>query len=383
MISYTKSPSDPDTDEDPDKDFEPQKKKFKSLVDDSLASAADRSNLSDRQLLMMLPHVPGVREKIEKKEFSFSRSTIKRSRKKSRKMIADRIRENFAPQTPQTVHWDGKIMENFFKLDKVNRLSISVTGGGAEKLLEIVKCESGKGEEEAEHVFAVLKKWTLIDRVKAMCFDTTASNTGVHTGACVLLEKKMKKKLHYFACRHHVLELTPTAIYEKIYEATSGPDPQLFKQFQYAWSSIDKTKFVSGMDDPEMKPFLMQIRKDTVKFCKDQLLNFQPRDDYKEILELPLLILGEKLEKVLSEFNLNKISPRKKMNKKPLINPRTQNFYTCLDNKKMHFTTSSDVWFDTQRKFGSFPIRLKFQNYFSVEASKEHKKHQILKWGTF
>lgn len=286
--------------EDSNSDYEPPKKKSKTnlFLDESLASTADRNGFSDRQLARLLPQVPALRDMMKNGEFSCSRSAIRNGRMKSRKTITTRIKKNFVTQEPLTVHWDGKLMEGFEKNCKVNRLVTIVTGNGMEKILEISKCQSGKGEEEAEAVCAALEKWDLTDRVKAMCFDTTASNTGPYKGACILIEDKLGRKLIHLACRHHVLELIPTAIYEKLYCAPNGPDPQLFKRFLNAWSTIDKSKFNSGMEDEEMEPFLKTIQDSTISFCKEQLKIFQPRDDYKQMLELALLVMGEEQTKV-------------------------------------------------------------------------------------
>lgn len=215
-----------------------------------------------------------------------------------RKATAAKIRDSFTPDPFLTVHWDGKIMESFSKLEKDNRVVILVSGGGNEKILEVAKCESGKGEDEAQKIFEALKKWKLTDKIRAMCFDTTASNTGPYKGACVLLEDKIGNDLYYLACRHHIHELMPTAIYEKMFCPTNGPDPQLFKRFQTMWSSINQDNIISGMEDSNMKEFLAPIKEDIIKFCRNQLKLFHPRDDYKEMLELSLLILGEKKEKV-------------------------------------------------------------------------------------
>lgn len=47
----------------------------------------------------------------------------------------------------------------------------------------------GTGKMIAEAIYDLLNEWNLSNRVQFMCFDTTASNTGLKSGACVLLEK--------------------------------------------------------------------------------------------------------------------------------------------------------------------------------------------------
>jgi hypothetical protein len=71
-----------------------------------------------------------------------------------------------------------------------DRLPVLVSGHGIEQLLGVPKLNHGTGEEPTNAFIHQLKEWGLTDRVKAMCFDTTASNTGCHAGACSQIEKK-------------------------------------------------------------------------------------------------------------------------------------------------------------------------------------------------
>ena len=50
------------------------------------------------------------------------------------------------------------------------------------------------------------------------------------------------------------------------------------------------------MTDEEVFTKLGTLKDEIVQFIKDQLLHFQPRDDYKELLHLSLLFLGEDVE---------------------------------------------------------------------------------------
>ena len=59
----------------------------------------------------------------------------------------------------------------------------------------------------ANCVFETVDEYGLLDKVEAVVFDTTASNTGKWSGSLVLFEKKIKKALLWLACRHHVPEL--------------------------------------------------------------------------------------------------------------------------------------------------------------------------------
>lgn len=66
---------------------------------------------------------------------------------------------------------------------------------------------SGTGHEISSAVFDTLQKWSLIDKVQAFVFDTTASNTERLNGACVLLEQSLEREILFLACRHHIFEL--------------------------------------------------------------------------------------------------------------------------------------------------------------------------------
>ena len=70
---------------------------------------------------------------------------------------------------------------------------------------------------------------------------------------------------------------------------TSGPDVQLFKRFQNQWQFIDQDNFDHGLLD---MGFNATTVADIVHFCKDQLEQFQPRDDYREFQEFTIIILG-------------------------------------------------------------------------------------------
>lgn len=83
-----------------------------------------------------------------------------------------------------------------------------------------------------------IRHWTFKSRVRSLCFDTTASNTGVHAGSCTLLEEKLGRPLLSLACRHHVMEFILGLAFKATGNATSGPDVQLLKRFQNKWPTL-------------------------------------------------------------------------------------------------------------------------------------------------
>ena len=71
----------------------------------------------------------------------------------------------------------------------VDRLPVPVSGVGISQLLTVGKLPSGTGQAQADAVINALKEWGIDDTVRALCFDTTSSNTGRLAGACVLIEQ--------------------------------------------------------------------------------------------------------------------------------------------------------------------------------------------------
>jgi len=171
--------------------------------------------------------------------------------------------------------------------DKVDRLSVIVSGAGLSKLLGVPRFPSGTGAAMAKAVVDSLEEWGVKDRVVSMSFDTTSSNTGVKLGACTLIEAALGRDLLRLACRHQILEL----VAEKAFTASdcvqsTGPDILLFQRFKQQWKFIDKSNF-QVLDDDVIE------RDNLLIFLKQKLTVDQPRDDYKELLELCIIYLGD------------------------------------------------------------------------------------------
>lgn len=96
-----------------------------------------------------------------------------------RKTIAEEIKSGIQTANSLIVHWDGKILSDIVDHGKIERLPIVITGLNTEQLLGVPKLERGTGEKQTAIIFKTLKEWNLIERIKAMCFDTTSSNTGI------------------------------------------------------------------------------------------------------------------------------------------------------------------------------------------------------------
>jgi len=123
------------------------------------------------------------------------------------------------------VHWDGKLLQDLTGKEHVDRLTVLVSGHEVNKLLGVPKLTSGTGENTAAAVYTLLQDWSIADRVKAMFFDTSLSNTGHRAGACNLLEQKLERDILYLACRHHFMELILAAAFKAVMGVTCCSTP--------------------------------------------------------------------------------------------------------------------------------------------------------------
>jgi hypothetical protein len=265
-------------------------------------STLDRIKVSDRKFVRILGSFARTNhENID--SLNISRSSVRRQRQKNRDKIQKTIRDEFKVPSNSvlTVHWDGKLMNDATNQkeqnsSKCDRLGVIVSGHNVEKILGIPKIPAGTGQMQADEVFRLLSDWDLVQNISAMSFDTTASNTGVRNGACFLLEKAIGRNLLNLACRHHVHELLVKGTFESLIGKSTGPEPPLFTKFRLSWESIDKSSYQALEDERLMLPFMKNLKQQTISFLQELLSkndnNVFPRDDYREMAELCLLILG-------------------------------------------------------------------------------------------
>ena len=194
---------------------------IQNIASSDLCAALDRSKLTDR----MATYIVSATAKAlghDTAGFNISRSSIKRKREINRKNLnIDAIE-----QVPSVVHWDGKLMEDLVPSEKrVERIAITISNiNGQSRILGIPKTNSGKGEEQASAVCHHLSESELTNYVIGLCFDTTASNTGIHSGACANIQRQLNKNLFHFTSRHHIMEIMVGGVFSSCYESTSAPD---------------------------------------------------------------------------------------------------------------------------------------------------------------
>lgn len=268
-----------------------KRRKPTAIVTSEVSAALDRSKTSDRNAVYVLAataqslgHDP--------EKLTINRESIRQARRKNREVIAKEIKDAFTPGSSLTIHWDGKMLPALQSKEYVDRLAVLVSGDGTTKLLGVPKINSGTGEAQATAVFSLIQDWNLKDRVQFMSFDTTSSNTGLKSGACMLLEQKLGRNLVSLACRHHVMELIVAKVFDTLMGTSSGPNIKLFERFSDFWTSIDRCEYESGVADPSVASQLESEKDDLIAFISCQLSQFQTRDDYRELLELAQIFLG-------------------------------------------------------------------------------------------
>jgi len=268
-------------------------KKSKNIFQSpEVTGALDRVGLPDRGAVFVAGTVARALGH-DVSEITLSRSSIRRSRIEGRKQAAAVEEEESSLMGPLLLHWDGKLLPDIDgSKTTVDRIAVVVSGNGQEKLLSIPKIETGTGESQAKACVDAVAKWNLCSQVKGLVFDTTASNTGLHKGACTKIEEALGREMVWIACRHHVMEIVLSNVFTSLLGATDSPSTALFKRFQKSWPSIDKDEYAVATDDLFQDPVLNKLRLEMLEYLPRALEVQQPRDDYQELLRLSLLFLG-------------------------------------------------------------------------------------------
>ena len=169
-----------------------------------------------------------------------------------------------------------------------------MSNGSDFKLLGTTGLRRGIGLQQAEAIKELLDEWNLTDSCVAMCFDTTATNTGRLSGACILLEAILNRSLLWIACHHHMLEVVLSQVFKSIFGDSVGPSVELFQQLKNQWQSVDFTQSTHHMNQ-STTACLQDVKhayQSLVKIKSDP--SYLPRDDYKKLLNLATYYIDEK-----------------------------------------------------------------------------------------
>jgi len=136
-----------------------KKQRPTNIISPELASALDRTNVSDRNATYLLAATAQSLGH-DVAEFAINRTSIRRARIASRSQIAERVKLEFSQRdvpVPLTVHWDGKILPDITGRESVDRLPVLVSGFAVDQLPGVTKLSHGTGEEISQAVVSVLK----------------------------------------------------------------------------------------------------------------------------------------------------------------------------------------------------------------------------------
>ena len=166
-------------------------------------------------------------------------------------------------------------------------------------LLKIIQVERGTGLLMAQEVYDVLREYNCHNNIVVVTTDTTASMTGGYTGFIVELQKLLGKKVLWAPCRRHSAE---RHIRKSFLEVTGletvGPTHQIYKDLRCQWPENEpneKQDQWSYLKKPR-NVFLQRKIKDSCEFLQQVIdTNVFPRSDYRQMAELALLLMTEKV----------------------------------------------------------------------------------------
>lgn len=147
------------------------------IITPDLCAALDRANIRSRNAIFIIASLlTSIGLNIA--NYNLSHRTIHRCRIKFRKYIATGLKNEFNIDDRFVLHWDGKILQDLIDPQSVERLPILLSVSGVEQLLGVPKMAKSDSESQTSAIITILKQWHVGSRIKAMCFDTTAVNTG-------------------------------------------------------------------------------------------------------------------------------------------------------------------------------------------------------------
>ena len=174
------------------------------------------------------------------------------------------------------------------------------------QLLGVPALEGSSAIDQAEGVYAMLEQLDICNHCKALCYDTTAVNTGRLGGVVILLQHLLGRALICLACRRHISELLGKfAIIGATGRRSTGPGDTLLIRFREAWPNIsdsinyrDLNNIVTRFDWNEVAGTSLEL---SARLAKTKVLlalrrgAFQ-RGDYHHAANFIVLFLGSQLE---------------------------------------------------------------------------------------
>ena len=175
------------------------------------AELASRCNVSNRVATAVLAKVVKMGGG-QLDDCTISKSSSHRHRASEVKESAMKIKQDFAENLPKflVLHWDSKIIKYEKRRECDDRLAVvaSLPERNTNQFLGAPMINDATGTTMKETLMDVLQEWQIPDDIIiGMSWDTTASNTGIHSGSAMLMEQELGHAILWLACRHHIGEL--------------------------------------------------------------------------------------------------------------------------------------------------------------------------------
>lgn len=246
---------------------------------------------------------------------SASYSTADKSRRRVVRNIATAYRDQWLVPKLLTLHWDSKLMPSLSNKNiSEERLTVLVGNAHELKLLGVPAYQPGtdrkSGDIVADLTVDLLSSWKCGGSVVNMTFDTTASNTGHMTAACVTIQQRLGRALLWSACRHHVGEVILSHVFDDLkIETSKSPEITVFVRFRKHFELLgshrsaalhssstatsETVERLSLFDNSEFD----ETARDLVDSLRTSVLELSRlqqslcRDDYLEFVELCIVFL--------------------------------------------------------------------------------------------
>jgi hypothetical protein len=277
----------------------------------SIVSAATRMNITPSQQSVFIEAL--IKESGgDVEQVATSYASVDRARRTVVEEVSQNIKAEWTAPKAATLHWDGKQTASLTDTNvKEERLPILVGNSDAVKLLGVAKYPPGSDQKSgkiiAGHVMKLLDEWKCKESIASMCFDTTASNTGHLTAACVTIQQSVGRALLWCACRHHIGETVVGHVFEKLkIEVSKSPEVTVFQRFKKNWSNIPYskeenasfTRFNASQYNSDAQAMLMSLREEVLQTIRSNIP--VRREDYKEFAELCQAFLNDDNQSDLS-----------------------------------------------------------------------------------
>ena len=96
----------------------------------------------------------------------------------------------------------------------------------------------------------------------------------------------------YLACQYHIHEQIAEAACTELMDYWSAPEILLFKRFRSQWQSIDQNRYGDSSTKQIAAGVVYDTKEELIRFLAEALTENQPRDEYRELMELTLMFLG-------------------------------------------------------------------------------------------